>query len=409
MIQFSLGFSFVNRFLKADAMFKILTLNTISETGLKQFPSTQYHVASDVKNPDAILVRSHAMHDFTFSDSIKVVGRAGVGVNNIPVSKLTAMGIPVLNTVGANANAVRELVLAGLLLASRNICEAWHYVRELKHTDAISMEKQIEQDKKQFVGMELFGKTLGVIGLGSIGVKVANAAMNLGMHVIGYDPTITVNRAWELSSGVEQAQTIEALLKSADFITFHVPLNDATKNMLNAARFSLLKKGVVLLNFARDGIIDNEALAAAIEEKRVGAYVSDFPNLSLRKYKEVISLPHLGASTKEAEENCAVMIVKEVRDFLENGNITSAVNFPTIQMPKNPDSQRIAIVNENIPNVVAQISSKLAALEINISGLMNGSKETIAYTLIDVNAHVDDRLLKEIANLHGIIRVRKLG
>lgn len=390
-------------------MFKIQTLNAISTTGLKQLPQESYQVSSETKDPDAVLVRSHNMHDFNFVESIKVVGRAGVGVNNIPVAKLTKMGIPVLNTVGANANAVRELVLAGMLLASRNICQAWHYVNQIKTNDAAVMEKQIEQDKKQFVGSELLGKTLGVIGLGSIGVKVANSAMNLGMHVIGYDPTITVNRAWELSSGVEQAQNIESVFKQSDFITFHVPLNDATKNMLNAARFSLLKKGVVLLNFARDGIIDNAALLDALKEKKIAAYVSDFPNTALKDFPQVISLPHLGASTLEAEENCAVMIVKQVREFLEDGNITSSVNFPTIQMPRNHSTERLAIVNENVPNIVAQISSKLGSLGININGLMNGSRDDIAYTLIDVNTPIDQRLLDEIAGIHGVIRVRDLG
>lgn len=389
-------------------MFKVLTLNSISETGLKQFPKERYQVSASETSPEAILVRSQALHDHVFADSVTVVGRAGTGVNNIPVAQLTQKGIPVMNTVGANANAVRELVLAGMLLASRNICKAWNYVNQIKTKDKAVMEKQIEQDKKQFVGFELLGKTLGVVGLGSIGVKVANSAMNLGMHVIGFDPTITVSRAWELSSGVQQAQNIETLLKESDFITFHVPLNDSTKNMLNSNRFSLLKKDVVLLNFARDGIIDNVALENALKEKKISAYVTDFPHTDLIQYPEVISLPHLGASTLEAEENCAVMIVKQVRDFLENGNITSSVNFPTIEMPRHPGSERLGIVNENVPNIVAQISSKLAALGININSLMNGSRDEIAYTLIDIDAKVDNKLVDEIAGIKGIIRVRNL-
>jgi len=389
-------------------MFKIQTLNAIAVSGLQQFPQNLYQVSADIAEPDAILVRSHSLHGTVFSPSLKIIGRAGTGVNNIPVAALTALGIPVLNTVGANANAVRELVIAGMLLASRNICQAWHYVNQLTTADSAAMEKQIEQHKKQFVGFELLGKTLGVVGLGSIGVKVANSAMNLGMHVIGYDPTITVNRAWELSSGVQQAQHIETLLKESDFITFHVPLTPATTHMLNAKRFSLLKKGVVLLNFARDGIIENAALMDAIQHKKISAYVTDFPHTELKNFPEVISLPHLGASTQEAEENCAVMIVKQVREFLESGTITSSVNFPTIEMPKNPDCERLAIVNANVPNIVAQISSILAASGFNIVGLTNGSRDEIAYTLIDVNAGVDQRLLNEITAIKGVIHARKI-
>lgn len=387
-------------------MFKIQTLNAIATIGLKQLPADLYEVSPDLANPDAILVRSQRMHDMTFPASLKVVGRAGAGVNNIPVNELTKLGIPVLNTPGANANAVRELVIAGMLLASRNICQAWDYVRHLESHDALAIEKHIEHDKKQFVGSELLGKTLGVIGLGSIGVKVANAAMNLGMHVIGYDPTITVNRAWELSSGVKQANSIENLLRESDFITFHVPLSDETKHMINDVRLNLMKPGVILLNFAREGIIDNEALFVALEEKKVFAYVSDFPSIKLKNHSRVISLPHLGASTKEAEENCAVMIAKQVSDYLENGNITNAVNFPTIEMQREKTSVRLSIVNTNVPNMVAQISSKLAEAKLNIISLSNGSRGDIAYTLIDVNAGVGDRLLKEIMSISGVIRTR---
>jgi D-3-phosphoglycerate dehydrogenase len=387
-------------------MFKIQTLNSIATIGLNQFSSELYEVSPDIQHPDAILVRSHSMHDMSFLGSVKVVGRAGVGVNNIPTDKLTKLGIPVLNTVGANSNAVRELVIAGMLLASRNICQAWDYVRGLD-CNSEEMEKQIEQNKKQFVGSELHGKVLGIVGLGSIGVKVANAAIDLGMHVIGYDPTITVNRAWELSAGVQQAHSIEALLKEVDFISLHIPLTDKTKNMINAERFELMKSNVILLNFARDGIIDNNALLEALNNKKLSAYVSDFPTIALKNHPRVISLPHLGASTKEAEDNCAIMIVKQVRDFLEIGTITNSVNFPTIEMPRN-GGERISIVNANVPNVVAQISSKLGSSGLNILSLSNGSREDIAYTLIDVNAEVSDSLVKEIAEIQGIIRVRKL-
>lgn len=387
-------------------MFKILTLNTISANGLNQFPRDLYEVASEIQHPDAILVRSHNMHTMELANTVKVIGRAGAGVNNIPVAHLTKLGIPVLNTPGANANAVRELVLAGMLLASRNICQSWEYVRQLKGSNA-EIEKQVEKDKKQFVGFELLGKTLGVIGLGNVGVKVANAAIQLGMHVVGFDPTITVNRAWELSSNVKQAHHLEDLLMECDFISFHVPLTDETKDMISTSRLHLMKNGVVLLNFAREGIIDKNALLEALNAHKVSAYVSDFPNTDLNTHPAVISLPHLGASTREAEENCAVMVVKQMRDFLEYGTIVNSVNFPAIEMPQSNGSTRLAIANQNIPNMVAQISSKLASGKLNIISLLNKSREDIAYTLIDINANVNDVLLKEIASIEGVVQVRK--
>lgn len=388
-------------------MFKIQTLNTIAPVGLNEFPRELYEVASEIQEPDAILVRSQNMHDMTISDSVKVVGRAGAGVNNIPIDALTKRGIPVFNTPGANANAVRELVIAGMLLASRHICQAWNYVDSLKMQDD-ELNKKIEQDKKQFVGFELMGKVLGVVGLGSIGVKVANAAMSLGMRVIGYDPTITVNRAWELSSDVVQAHSIDDLLTQADFVTFHVPLSDETRHMIDRTRLHSMKTGVVLLNFARDGIIDNAALAEAIKEKKVLAYVSDFPCAELKDFPQVISLPHLGASTREAEENCAVMISRQVRDFFERGSIVYSVNFPSIEMPGNKGAFRLAISNINVPNMVAQISSKLANAGMNILSLQNKSRDDIAYTLIDVNKEVSNELLKEISLIHGVVQARRL-
>ncbi len=388
-------------------MFKIQTLNAIAAIGLHQFPHELYETGSNLQNSDAILVRSQNMHDMTLPNTVKVIGRAGAGVNNIPVAELTQAGIPVLNTPGANANAVRELVIAGMLLASRNIYQAWDYVNQLK-TNTVILDEKIEHDKKQFVGFELMGKTLGVVGLGSVGVKVANAAISLGMHVIGYDPTITVNRAWELSASVKQAPTLDSLLMHADFLTFHIPLTEETKHMLDRAHLQLTKRGVVILNFSREGIIDNHALAEAIKEKKVFAYVSDFPSAELLNLPHVISLPHLGASTKEAEENCAVMIVQQVRDFLENGNITNSVNFPTVEMPRSFNSIRLAIVNANIPSMVAQISSQLAEEKLNIVGLLNKSRDDIAYTLIDVNIDVSDALLKKIKSIEGVVQIRKI-
>ncbi|SRR5579883_934322 len=388
-------------------MFKIQTLNTISAVGLNQLPREKYEVAVDLAHPDAILVRSQDMHQMTIPASVRIVGRAGAGVNNIPVAALTERGVPVLNTPGANANAVRELVIAGMLLASRNICQAWKYVDDLKKNDG-NMNQQIEQDKKKFVGFEIMGKTLGVVGLGSIGVKVANAAINLGMNVIGFDPTITVHRAWELSSNVKQAQSIDELLRESDFITFHVPLNDETKNMLNTSRMKILKKNAVILNFAREGIIDHKALLDALTEKKIFAYVTDFPSPELKNLPQVISLPHLGASTHEAEENCAVMIAKQVRDFFENGAIHNSVNFPSLDMPRSPGGFRISIVNRNVPNMVAQISSHLGGAGLNILSLLNKSRDEIAYTLIDVNAEATEDLLKQIGQIEGIVQVRKI-
>lgn len=389
-------------------MYKIQTLNPIAMIGLNHFPQELYEVGPEIQQPDAILLRSYDMHAIVIPSSVKIIGRAGAGVNNIPVNELTQCGIPVLNTPGANANAVRELVIAGMLLASRNIYEAWRYIATLKNDDS-EINKKIEADKKQFVGFELLEKKLGVVGLGNVGVKVANAAISLGMKVIGYDPTITVHRAWELSSEAREAGSLEDLLKEADFISFHVPLTKETKHMMDASRIGLMKKGAVLLNFAREEIIDHSALIAALQQKKIHAYVSDFPTFDLNNIPGVITLPHLGASTFEAEENCAVMIVKHIRDFFEKGSISFSVNFPSIEMQKvNKNSTRLAIVNKNIPNMVAQISTKLAEANLNILSLLNKSRENIAYTLIDVERIVSESVLNEIKNIDGVVQVRQL-
>lgn len=388
-------------------MYKIQTLNTISASGLNLLPHALYEVASEIQHPDAILVRSHNMCSMTLPPSVKVIGRAGAGVNNIPVAAMTQLGIPVLNTPGANANAVREMVIAGMLLASRNLCQASDYVRELTGS-AVEIEHLVEKNKKQFVGFEILGKTLGIIGLGNVGVKVANAALHLGMNVVGFDPTITVNRAWELSAEVKQARTIDDLLVQSDFISFHVPLTDETEHMMNGSRFQLMKQNAVLLNFARDGIIEHHALLDALNEKKIYAYVTDFPHPDLKNHPRVISFPHLGASTQEAEENCAIMIAKALREFLEEGTITHSVNFPAIEMPRNKGAVRLGIANVNVPNMVAQISAKLAQAGLNIAGLLNKSRDDIAYTLIDVNDEVNKDLLKEIAAIKGIVQVRKI-
>ena len=388
-------------------MFKIQTLNTISSVGLDQFPHDLYEVSSTVTSPDAILVRSQVMHDMPIPDTVKVIGRAGAGVNNIPVAALTERGIPVFNTPGANANAVRELVIAGMLLASRNICRAWEYVNTIDESE--DLNNTIEKNKKQFVGFELMGKTLGVIGLGSIGVKVANAAMHLGMNVIGYDPLITVSRAWELSANVKQAHSIDDLLLESDFVTFHVPLNETTKQMINTSRIASMKSNVVILNFAREGIIDHHALLNALNAHKILAYVTDFPNTHLKNHPRVVSLPHLGASTKEAEENCAVMIAKQVRAFLETGSITYSANFPTVELTPIITGTRLLIVNANIPNMVAQMSTKIANAGYNIVSLLNKSRDNIAYTVIDLQGNLEKTLCGEIASIEGVKQVRMIA
>lgn len=389
-------------------MFHIKTLNPIAASGLQQFPSELYQV--NTPGPaDAILVRSHAMHDYVFDNHVKVVGRAGVGVNNIPIARCTELGIPVLYTPGANANAVRELVMAGMLLASRHIFPAWHYMNQLNQfTENNKLAAEIEKNKKQFVGRELQGKTLAVLGLGNIGVKVANTAHHFGMKVMGYDPEITVNRAWELSASVYQAKSMEELLRSADYISFHVPLTTATRGLINAERLRLMKKGVVLVNFARDGIIDEGAVLHALTENQVSAYVTDFPSTALMAHPKVISLPHLGASTCEAEENCAILIAQAVRAFLEYGVISYAVNFPTVELPHHFNT-RLIVVNANVPNMVAQMSAVLAQAQVNIISLINQSKDALAYTVIDVAEPINATLLQHIKAIAGVISIRCLS
>jgi len=387
-------------------MYKILTLNNISVCGLERLPRDRYEIASEIAHPDAILLRSFKMHDMDIPATLKAVGRAGAGVNNIPVDKLSALGIPVFNAPGANANAVKELVIAGMLLAARNICQAWDFSRNQQGDDAI-INKAVEAGKKNFVGFELPGRTLGVIGLGAIGVKVCNAALALGMKVIGYDPDITVQRAWQLSSEVQQANSVDDLLNRVDFVTFHVPLIDATRNMINAVRLKSMKKGVVLLNFARNGIIDDEAVLAAIESGKVYAYVCDFPSNLLKNHPRVITLPHLGASTVEAEDNCAIMVADQVRDYLENGNVLNSVNFPEVNMPRT-EGFRLALVNANVPNMLGQISTVLAESGHNIIDMLNKSRGGLAYTLVDVETAVGDACRDRLRAINGVLSVRAL-
>jgi D-3-phosphoglycerate dehydrogenase / 2-oxoglutarate reductase len=385
-------------------MYKILTLNNISVAGLERLPREDYEVASEIQHPDAILLRSFKMHDMEIPSTLKAVGRAGAGVNNIPVEKMSAAGIPVFNAPGANANAVKELVITGMLLACRNICQAWDFARQLEGEDA-EINKQVEAGKKNFGGFELPGRTLGVIGLGAIGRQVANAAQALGMNVIGFDPGITVEGAWELSSNVKKAATVDELLSQVDFVTFHVPLIDATKNMINAERLKIMKDNVVILNFARGGIIDDEAVSEAIKAGKVYAYVCDFPSNLLKQHERVITLPHLGASTGEAEDNCAIMVAEQVREYLENGNIRNSVNFPEVKMPRT-EGFRLAVVNSNVPNMVGQISTALADAGLNIVDMLNKSKGELAYTLTDVNEEVPETVLEKIKAIDGVLAVR---
>ena len=387
-------------------MFKILTLNNISPAGLEHFPRDEYEVASEIQHPDAILLRSYNMHDMEIPPTLAAIGRAGAGVNNIPVERMTRSGIPVFNAPGANANAVKELVIAGMLLASRNICQAWAVARLLEGDDA-AIHKAVEAGKKQFVGFELPGKTLGVVGLGAIGVQVANGALAMGMNVIGFDPGITVQRAWEMSSQVRKAASIEELITHADYISFHVPLVDATRSMINSERLKLARDNVVILNFARHGVIDDEAMVAAIDAGKVYAYVCDFPGNLLKDHPRVITLPHLGASTQQAEDNCAIMVAGQVRDFLENGNIRNSVNFPEILMPRNT-GYRLAITNENVPNMLGQISTCLAESGLNILDMLNKSRGDIAYTLVDVDAEVQAECVSRLTAIDGVLNARAL-
>jgi len=388
-------------------MFKILTLNNISVAGLDRLPRERYEVASEIAHPDAILVRSANMHEIDIPQTVKAIGRAGAGVNNIPVAQMSGRGVPVFNAPGANANAVKELVIAGMLLAARNIAQAWRFARDLEGDDE-TIHRAVESGKKQFVGFELPGRTLGVIGLGAIGVQVANAARALGMRVIGYDPTITVQRAWQLESNVEQALSVDDLVSRSDFISFHVPLTDETRHMIDAERLKHVKKGCVLLNFSRNGIIEDEAAVAALDSGKLYAYVCDFPSNLLKDHRRVVSLPHIGASTREAEENCAVMVADQVRDWLEDGNVRNAVNFPEINLPRN-GGYRIAVVNSNVPNMVGQISTDLAAVDLNIMDMLNRSRGDIAVTLIDVNQRIPDETVAKIRSIKGVLSVRCLG
>ena len=387
--------------------FRILTLNNISAIGLERLPRERYEVASGIDQPDAIMVRSAGMHSYALPDSVLAVARAGAGTNNVPVAAMAARGIPVFNTPGANANAVKELVIAGMFLAARNIGQAWLFARAQTGDDK-AIDAAVEKGKKNFVGFELPGRTLGVVGLGAIGVEVANCALALGMKVLGYDPQITVQRAWELSSSVQQALSLDDLFARSDIISVHVPLNDATRNLVNAQRIALMRKGSVVLNFSRGGIVDTAAIVAALDSGHLHGHVCDFPSNALKDHPRVMTLPHLGASTGEAEENCAVMAAEQLRDFLENGNIRNSVNFPEAVMPRIPGTARLIIANSNVPNMVGQISTQLAAGGVNIADLLNKSRGEFAYTLIDADGAIDAPTFKSVREIPGVLSARLL-
>lgn len=386
-------------------MYHIKTLNNISDKGLKRFPKENYQVSDDFQEPDALLVRSADLHTLEIPTSVLAVARAGAGTNNIPIPELSKRGVPVFNAPGANANAVKELVIAAMIIAARNIVSA------VKFTDNLSVEDEdlnhkVESGKKQFVGFELPGKTLGVIGLGAIGVQVANAAAALGMKVIGYDPNISVKNAWSISTVVKSATSLEDIYRKADFITVHTPLNEHTKGLINFEAIAKMRDGVILLNFARNGIMVEADVLAGIDQGKVGYYLSDFPSPAALAYENVAALPHLGASTNEAEENCAKMVVDELRIFLEEGNISNSVNFPEVNLPKTDDNSRLAIVNDNVPNMVTAIAKELGEMGLNISELLNKSRGDLAYTLIDVAGVVNPDVVSKIAQIPGVRSAR---
>jgi len=387
-------------------MFRILTLNQISAHGLHRFPAARYTVGKAVDEPDAIIVRSHDMRAMAIPASVRAIGRAGAGTNNIPVAEMSRRGAPVFNAPGANANAVKELVLTALLLGARNVVPALRYVDGLD-ANAADLEARVEEGKKQFAGVELPGRTLGIVGLGAIGSLVADTAIKLGMKAIGYDPEITVDAAWRLPSSVRKANSIDEVFRHADFITLHVPLLPVTRHLIDAKRLALAKSGAYLLNFSRDAIVDEDAIVAALRAQKLKGYLCDFPSAKLIGEPHVVALPHLGASTAEAEENCAAMVVDQVREYLEQGTIANAVNFPNVEMARE-SPHRIAIANANVPNMLGQISSTVARAGLNIHNMVNKSRGEMAYTLVDVDSPVDEATIRSIASIEGVLSVRAI-
>jgi len=385
--------------------YRIAVYNAISARGLERFPHSAYSVGKALAQPDAILLRSHALQLDEVPASVKAIGRAGAGVNNIPVEEMSKRGVPVFNAPGANANAVKELVIAAMLMAARNVIPAVGYVQSLD--GSADFEKRVEEGKRQFAGFELPGRTLGVIGLGAIGGLVADSAIRLGMKVLGYDPEITVDNAWRLPASVRRAASIEEVLKGSEFVSLHVPLNAKTRHLVDRKRLAGAHRGMVLLNFSRDAVVDEEAVIASIAEKRLKAYMCDFPSPRLQGEPGIVTLPHLGASTEEAEENCALMVVDQLRDFLEEGTIRNAVNFPSVEMARE-SPHRIAISNANVPNMVGQISTTMAQASLNIHNMVNKSKGEMAYTLVDLDSAAAPEVVARIARIPGVLSIRSV-
>jgi len=389
-------------------MYNIRTYNAISSKGLSRFPAESYQVSSEIDNPDGVLLRSQKLHSEVLPESVVAVARAGAGVNNIPVADYTEQGIVVFNTPGANANAVKELIVAALLMGSRDVYGGMNYVQSLSEmTDSAEMSKLLEKEKKRFAGGEVQGKTLGVVGLGAIGSMIANLALELGMQVIGYDPAISVEAAWQLSSNVERMENLEALLARADFITLHVPAIPATKHLINSKTLAGMKRTAKILNFAREEIVSTDDMVAALDQGTVAGYITDFPTPELLGRKDVLLMPHIGASTEEAEENCAVMAADQLMDFLENGNIRNSVNYPKIKMARNGGT-RITFTNKNVPKILGNVLSLLADSDLNVVDMVNKSRDEIAYNIIDIEGEVNDSLKASIAAVDGVVRVRIL-
>lgn len=389
-------------------MYQIRTYNQIASKGLNRFDPAHYRVSDDTAQPDAVLLRSQKLHDITLPESVVAIARAGAGVNNIPVNDCTERGVVVFNTPGANANAVKELVTAGLLLSSRDIHTGLNFVQSLSHIDnEADMSSLLEKEKKRFAGCELSGKTLGVVGLGAIGAIVANMALDLGMNVIGYDPAISIEAAWRLSSKVEKMDSLKSLLARADYITLHVPSIEATHHLINAEALQSFKANAKLLNFARAEIVDSNALVVALDEQQLGGYISDFPAPELLGRENVLLMPHIGASTSEAEENCAVMAANQLMDFIENGNILNSVNFPATEMVKN-GGYRLTFCNSNVPKVLGTVLNILADSNNNVIDLVNKSRDSVAYNIIDVEEQPSAEIIEAISTVEGVIRVRLL-
>jgi D-3-phosphoglycerate dehydrogenase / 2-oxoglutarate reductase len=393
--------------LKEIAMYKVRTYNAISVKGLERFPRQSFEVGSDISQPDAFLLRSQKLQGVEVPKSLLAAARAGAGVNNVPIAEYSKLGVVVFNTPGANANAVKELVMAGMLLATRGILPGMAYVNSLTTmTDAAEMSAHLEKEKARFAGGEIKGKTLGIVGLGAIGSMVADMALAMGMKVVGFDPALSIDAAWRLSSEVSRMENLQALLAKADYISLHVPAMDATKHLINDAALALTKPGAVLLNFARETIVDSAAVKRSLDAGKLGKYVCDFPEPDLLNHPQVIAMPHIGASTEESEENCAVMAANQLMDYLENGNIVNSVNFPAVAMGRVAGTTRITFSNDNVSGVLGHVLSVLADKNVNVIDMMNKSRGELAFNIIDVESQPADEVIAAIAAVEHVIRVR---